>query len=99
MKTFPFKTVTLGSLVLLTQLLFAQSMSKLYDIPFKDIDGKATSLKPFKGKVLLVVSGQPKRAVLKRLLADRKVSTNLPASFLWLHPALTLICDQAAIGG
>ena len=56
MKTFPFKTVTVGSLVLLTQLLFAQSMSKLYDIPFKDIDGKATSLKAFKGKVVLVVN-------------------------------------------
>src|SRR5437764_5971602 len=49
-------------------------------------------------KVLLVVSGLPKRAVLKRLLADRKVSTRLPASFLWLHPDLTIICDQAAMG-
>ena len=53
---FPFKTVTVGSLVLLTQLLFAQSMSKLYDIPLKDIDGKATSLKSYKGKVLLLVN-------------------------------------------
>lgn len=28
----------------------------LYDIPLKDIDGKATSLKAFQGKVLLVVN-------------------------------------------
>src|SRR5712691_9677247 len=56
MKTFPLKSAAVGSLVLLSQLLFAQTAPKLYDIPFKDIDGKATSLKPFKGKVLLVVN-------------------------------------------
>ena len=55
MKTFPLKAVTISSM-LLTQLLFAQSLSKLYDIPLKDIEGKAASLKPFKGKVLLVVN-------------------------------------------
>ncbi len=33
--------------------LFAAS---LYDIPLKDIDGKDTSLKPYRGKVLLVVN-------------------------------------------
>lgn len=30
--------------------------SKLYDVPLKDIDGKDTSLKAYKGKVLLVVN-------------------------------------------
>ena len=33
--------------------LFAGS---IYDIPLKDIDGKATSLKEYEGKVLLVVN-------------------------------------------
>jgi len=28
----------------------------LYDIPLKDIDGQATSLKPYAGKVLLIVN-------------------------------------------
>lgn len=40
-------------------LLCAQAAladSKLYDIPLKDIDGKDTSLKPYAGKVLLVVN-------------------------------------------
>jgi len=46
-------------------------------------------------KILLVVSGQPKRRVLSRLL-EGKVSTRFPASFLWLHSALTIICDRAA---
>jgi hypothetical protein len=30
--------------------------AKLYTIPVKDIDGKATTLKPYSGKVLLVVN-------------------------------------------
>jgi galactosamine-6-phosphate isomerase len=46
-------------------------------------------------RILLVVSGQPKRAVLKRLLQMR-VSGQLPASFLWLHSDVTIICDRDA---
>lgn len=38
---------------MLTSAVFAGS---LYDIPLKDIDGKETSLKAYKGKVLLVVN-------------------------------------------
>lgn len=34
----------------------ALSAASLYDIPIKNIEGKETSLKPFKGKVLLVVN-------------------------------------------
>jgi glutathione peroxidase len=33
-----------------------QASSSLYDIPLKDIDGKDTSLKAYRGKVLLVVN-------------------------------------------
>jgi glutathione peroxidase len=32
------------------------AQDSLYDIPLKDIDGKATSLKPYQGKVMLVVN-------------------------------------------
>lgn len=43
-----------------TALLFTVSVhaadSNLYSIPLKDIDGKETSLKPYAGKVLLVVN-------------------------------------------
>ena len=56
MKTIPIVAVSILAVAVLTQILFAQGMSKLYDIPLKDIDGKATSLKPYKGKVLLVVN-------------------------------------------
>jgi galactosamine-6-phosphate isomerase len=47
--------------------------------------------------ILLLVSGQPKRAVLKRVL-QRRVTTRCPASFLWLHSNVTLLCDGAAAG-
>jgi len=48
------------SLVIFTALLWLQAMtlsaSTIYDIPLKDIDGKATSLKAYQGKVLLIVN-------------------------------------------
>ena len=47
-------------------------------------------------KILMLVSGEAKQAVLKRLL-EPIVSPDFPASFLWLHPAVTIICDQAAL--
>ena len=47
-------------------------------------------------KILLLVSGQAKQAVLQRLLKPI-ISTHFPASFLWLHPAVTIICDRAAL--
>lgn len=39
-------------------------------------------------KIILPVFGQSKREVMKRLM-EGKISTQLPASFLWLHPHVT----------
>jgi glutathione peroxidase len=39
-----------------TTAVLAQTAPSLYDIPLKDIDGKAASLAPYKGKVILVVN-------------------------------------------
>jgi galactosamine-6-phosphate isomerase len=47
--------------------------------------------------VLLLVSGSPKAAALRRMLQGR-VTTRSPASFLWLHPNVTVYCDRAAGG-
>ena len=47
-------------------------------------------------RIVLVVSGASKRTVLKQLL-KRRVSGGLPASFLWLHPDVTLFCDRDAL--
>jgi galactosamine-6-phosphate isomerase len=49
-------------------------------------------------KILLLVSGTHKRPALKRALQSR-VTTRFPASFLWLHPDVTVICDRPAAGG
>jgi galactosamine-6-phosphate isomerase len=46
-------------------------------------------------KILLLVSGPAKTAILKRTL-QRQVTTDLPASFLHLHPDVTVLCDRAA---
>jgi galactosamine-6-phosphate isomerase len=48
-------------------------------------------------EVLLLVNGAHKQAILHRLL-ERQITTQLPASLLWLHPKATLLCDQAAFG-
>ncbi len=43
-------------LFLTTLTMFAADPKSLYDIPLKDIEGKDTTLKPYAGKVLLLVN-------------------------------------------
>ena len=47
--------------------------------------------------ILLLVSGAHKQEVLQRLLSG-SVSTKFPASFLWLHNNVTVMCDKSAVG-
>ena len=49
-------------------------------------------------EILLVVSGRQKQEPLKQL-SRRRLTTEFPASFLWLHPHWTLICDHDAAEG
>jgi galactosamine-6-phosphate isomerase len=45
-------------------------------------------------KIILPVNGTHKNAVMGRLM-EQKISTDLPASFLWLHPDVTIFyCDN-----
>ncbi len=46
-------------------------------------------------RILLLVSGVTKRAALQRLLT-RVVTTEFPASLLWLHPNCTVLFDSDA---
>lgn len=48
-------------------------------------------------RIFLLVSGRHKRQALRRLLRG-EITTEFPASFLWLHPQTTLFCDRAAVG-
>ena len=49
-------------------------------------------------QVLLLVSGAAKRAPMARL-AERRVTPQLPASFLWLHADAVCLCDEDAAAG
>ena len=48
-------------------------------------------------KILLPVSGAAKSEQLERMMS-RKITTEFPASLLWLHPDVTCFCDAAALG-
>ena len=49
-------------------------------------------------EILLLVSGASKREPLARFLR-REITTEFPASFLWLHLNCTILCDRAAADG
>jgi len=46
-------------------------------------------------KILLPVSGAAKSEQLERMM-NRKISTQFPASLLWMHSDVTCFCDAAA---
>ena len=50
------KTLFALAALLTLQIVSATAAGSLYDIPLKDIDGKDTLLKEYKGKVLLIVN-------------------------------------------
>ncbi len=50
------RTILLLVAALFFQMICAQAAESIYDIPLKDIDGKDTSLKPYQGKVMLIVN-------------------------------------------
>ena len=50
------KTTVLLLATLMTTMLTTHAADSLYNIPLKDIDGKDVTLKPYAGKVLLIVN-------------------------------------------
>src|SRR5579864_7268657 len=52
----PYILIRALLVLLLLQVVSVQAADSLYDLPLKDIDGKSTSLKPYAGKVLLIVN-------------------------------------------
>jgi|SRR5699024_9900036 len=47
-------------------------------------------------EIILLANGENKAKIIKELLETDMVTTELPASFLLLHPNLTVIVDEAA---
>lgn len=50
------KALVLLAAITFLQILVTRAAGSIYDIPLKDIDGNNTSLKPYQGKVLLIVN-------------------------------------------
>lgn len=50
-------------------------------------------------KIVLLANGKKKAEVVKKLLTTDRVSTKFPASFLLLHPDVTIIVDEEAYKG
>ncbi|WP_432708015.1 galactosamine-6-phosphate isomerase [Pedobacter sp.] len=47
-------------------------------------------------KIILLISGAGKQQIIQEFLSA-KITTSLPASFLWLHPAVTCLIDRTSI--
>ena len=50
-------------------------------------------------KIILLANGKKKANVVKELLKADKITTELPASMLLLHPNFTIILDEEAYRG
>jgi galactosamine-6-phosphate isomerase len=82
----------------LTEATLAHSM--LADLKLKPTYGLTLGMAEIMAarEILLLVSGASKREPLRKLLSH-DITTQFPASFLWLHPNWTLFCDRAAAEG
>ncbi len=49
-------------------------------------------------KIILLANGKNKEDAIKKILIDRKVTTEVPGSILLLHPDVTFIVDEEAYG-
>lgn len=47
-------------------------------------------------KIILLASGRNKAEIMNKLLSSSTISTDMPASFLLLHPDVTIILDKEA---
>jgi glutathione peroxidase len=50
------KALFLLAVISCVLIVSARAADSIYDVPLKDIDGKDTSLKPYQGKVMLIVN-------------------------------------------
>lgn len=47
-------------------------------------------------KIILIADGEGKSEAVGRFLNNREITSKLPASFLWIHPDVTVILDEKA---
>ncbi|XJZ26446.1 glucosamine-6-phosphate deaminase [Bacillota bacterium Lsc_1132] len=73
----------------------ARFFYRLEEVPTKAITMGISTIMKSK-EILLLVSGNTKKAALKRLL-EGEITESFPASVLKNHPCVTIIADEAAI--
>lgn len=47
-------------------------------------------------RILLIASGEDKKYILEKMFKEHIVTTNVPATFLFLHPNVDILIDEAA---
>ena len=73
----------------------ARFFSSIEQVPTKAISmGMGSIMKA--EKIVILASGEGKSEIIKKLIESGKVTTRIPASFLLLHPDVTLVCDKEA---
>lgn len=50
-------------------------------------------------QIILLISGKKKKDIAFKLLSSKRVTTFLPASFVWLHPDVKCLTDREAYAG
>lgn len=78
----------------------SQKHSMLKKSSVKPVYGLSLGIKEiFSAKrILLLVSGKQKNSAMQRLFT-KKISTQFPASLLWLHHNIVCLCDEEAAYG
>ena len=76
------KNISSLALALLLSLIGVHAADSIYDIPLKDIDGKDTSLAPYKGQVILIVNVASKCGFTPQYAGLESVYTNYQAKGL-----------------
>ena len=68
------------------------------DVPTQAITmGLATIMQA--KKILVLASGANKHAVVKKMVSDDRITTQVPCTILKAHKDVILICDKAAYNG
>ncbi len=95
----PAKELSIGTSVLKLTENTIRDNSRFFDtleeVPKTAISMGMGSILKTK-KIILLASGEHKRPIIKKLLEEKTITTELPVSFLALHPDVTIIVDEAA---
>lgn len=91
-------SVHVETLSLQTRIANARFFCRPEDVPAQAITMGMGDILRAK-RLLLLITGEKKRAAARALLRGEAVTTRWPVTFLKLHPAVTVILDRALVTG